>query len=131
MTRDEAIKEIDDLRCDIGSAYDDANLSPIWNALGMAIDALKHPREQCIAKIELPEEELEKIFQKILHEHVQVLPPERKTGRWIDEGYIGSGNHQYRCSVCGHVDEQARFVNVPYCWHCGSEMKPKEVPDAE
>ena len=41
MTRDEAIKEIDDLRCDIGSAYDDANLSPIWNALGMAIEALK------------------------------------------------------------------------------------------
>ena len=109
MTRDEAIKEIDDLRCDIGSAYDDANLSPIWHALGMAIDALQKPREQCIAKIELPEEELERIFQKVLHEQVPV--PERKTGRWIDEGDIGNGNHQYRCSVCGHGDD--KIVLIP------------------
>lgn len=41
MTKEKAIKELDDLRCDIGSAYDDANLSSTWNALGMAIEALQ------------------------------------------------------------------------------------------
>ena len=40
MTRDDAIKEIDNLRNDIGSAYDDADQSPMWYALGMAIEAL-------------------------------------------------------------------------------------------
>jgi len=41
MTRDDAIKEIDNLRNDIGSAYDDADQSPMWYALGMAIEALQ------------------------------------------------------------------------------------------
>ena len=41
MTKDQAIKEIDNLRNDIGSAYDDADQSPMWYALGMAIKALK------------------------------------------------------------------------------------------
>lgn len=41
MTRDDAIKEIDNLRNDIGSAYDDADQSPMWYALGMAIVALE------------------------------------------------------------------------------------------
>lgn len=41
MTKDDAIKEIDNLRNDIGSAYDDADQSPMWYALGMAIEALQ------------------------------------------------------------------------------------------
>ena len=41
MTKEDAIKEIDELRNDIGSAYDDADQSPMWYALGMAIDALQ------------------------------------------------------------------------------------------
>lgn len=40
MTRDDAIKEIDKLRNDIGAAYDDADQSPMWYALGMAIEAM-------------------------------------------------------------------------------------------
>ena len=123
MTRDEAIKEIDDLRCDIGSAYDDANSSLIWNALGMAIDALKHPRQQCIAKIELPEEELEKIFQKILHEHVQVLPPERKTGRWINHGEDG----YVECPICGRLTTcEGNIEDLHYCFWCGARLEVDE-----
>lgn len=45
MTRAEAIKEIDKLRDDIGSAYDDADQSLTWYALGMAIDALNEKKD--------------------------------------------------------------------------------------
>lgn len=55
MTRDDAIKEIDNLRNDIGSAYDDADQSPMWYALGMAIEALQPWRE--ITKRPMTDEE--------------------------------------------------------------------------
>ena len=94
-------------------------------ALAMAIDALKHPRQQCIAKIELPKEELEKIFQKVLHESKQVLPLERKTGKWIDhreDGYV-------ECPVCGHLTTcEGNIYDLHYCFWCGARM---EVEDAD
>ena len=125
MTREEALAILDTIPT-IGEQVD---------ALEMAIDALKHPRQQCIAKIELPKEELEKIFQKVLHEQVQVLPPERKTGKWIgDNGKevfldeFGNTEHSSTCSVCGDwlIGSDEYACRGRYCPNCGAKMEVDE-----
>ena len=124
MTNEEALAILDTIPT-IGEQVD---------ALEMAIDALKHPRQQCIAKIELPKEELEKIFQKVLHESKQALPLERKTGKWIPATPLpmeaDSYKHKryWKCSVCGGHD----FFNpqysekIKFCRYCGAELEVDE-----
>ena len=51
---------------------------------------------------------------------------ERPQGEWIRTGSLGNGNAQYECSNCHHGDEHAESQEVPYCWHCGAEMKGGE-----
>lgn len=45
-------------------------------------------------------------------------------GRWIhQEEYIrGISDHQYVCSVCGHLYWNARIPNFKYCPNCGAKM---------
>ena len=49
--------------------------------------------------------------------------PERKAGRWIDEGFYadGRGAHAFRCSECGgHIIE---YDADPFCKWCGAKME--------
>lgn len=51
---------------------------------------------------------------------------ERKTGKWIDEGFYadGHGAHAYRCSNCdGHIIE---YEPDPFCKWCGAQMGGEE-----
>lgn len=53
---------------------------------------------------------------------------ERKKGKWImsdiqrDED-VANGNYTYICSICNYSDIHARAQTVPYCWHCGADMR--------
>ena len=48
---------------------------------------------------------------------------ERPQGEWIRTGSLGNGNAHYECSNCHYGDEQAESQEVPYCWHCGADMR--------
>lgn len=48
---------------------------------------------------------------------------ERPKGKWIRTGSLGNGNAQYTCSNCSYGDEHAESQEVPYCWHCGADMR--------
>lgn len=50
---------------------------------------------------------------------------ERPQGEWIRTGSLGNGNAQYECSECHYGDEHAESQEVPYCWHCGADMRGK------
>lgn len=47
---------------------------------------------------------------------------ERKKGKWIEVLYVGNDNYDFECSVCGFKDTHSKDVEVPFCWHCGTEM---------
>ena len=50
---------------------------------------------------------------------------ERPKGRWILEeaDYDDGGNNLYRCNICHHSDTHSGSIEVPYCWHCGADMR--------
>ena len=48
---------------------------------------------------------------------------ERPQGKWIRTGSLGNGNAHYECSECHYGDEHAENQEVPYCWHCGADMR--------
>ena len=48
---------------------------------------------------------------------------ERPQGEWIRTGSLGNGNAHYECSNCHYGDEHAESQEVPYCWHCGADMR--------
>ena len=62
-------------------------------------------------------------------EAIEALPsaqPERKTGKWIDEGFYadGHGAHAFRCSECGgHIIE---YDADPFCRWCGADMRGEQ-----
>ena len=50
----------------------------------------------------------------------------RERGRWIQNGELDEdGNGQYHCSVCSAGEAHNPIVDVPYCWKCGADMRPK------
>jgi hypothetical protein len=54
------------------------------------------------------------------------VEPERKKGKWIDEGFYadGHGAHAFRCSECGgHIIE---YDADPFCKWCGADMRGEE-----
>ena len=54
------------------------------------------------------------------------IDPERKMGKWIDEGFYadGHGAHAFRCSECGgHIIE---YDTDPFCRWCGADMIGKK-----
>lgn len=44
-------------------------------------------------------------------------------GEWIQKGVVGGGEYIYECSECHHTDTRSRFLEVPFCWFCGTRMK--------
>lgn len=90
--------------------------------------------DDCISRTALQEWIKDKTFGDIVvaSEHnFDCLPsvePERKVGKWIDEGWYAEGHseHAYRCSECdkhyiGYVGE------YKHCPNCGADMR--EVQD--
>ena len=56
----------------------------------------------------------------------QFIEPERKKGKWIDEGFYadGHGAHAFRCSECGgHIIE---YDTDPFCKWCGADMRGEQ-----
>ena len=54
--------------------------------------------------------------------------PERKRGKWIlsdiqNPEDVRNGNYVYICSNCSHSDIHAKTTVVPFCWHCGADMR--------
>lgn len=57
--------------------------------------------------------------------------PERKKGEWILSDNqrredTENGNYLYFCSNCLHSDIHSKRVDVPYCWHCGADMRGED-----
>lgn len=48
---------------------------------------------------------------------------ERKTGKWIEIGYVGNDNYNFMCSECRYTDTHTKAEKVNYCWHCGAKME--------
>lgn len=54
--------------------------------------------------------------------------PERNTGKWIlaedqNPEDTRNGNYLFICSNCLFADIHAKTAEVPFCWHCGAEMR--------
>jgi hypothetical protein len=50
--------------------------------------------------------------------------PERKTGRWIHDGYAFKGGIDWmHCSECGHKDIWSAVTRTPFCAWCGARME--------
>ena len=69
-------------------------------------------------------------FLKILRD-LPSAQPERESGEWIiadtqNEEDEQNGNYRYICSCCGYSDIHSKAVRVPYCWHCGADMRGEE-----
>ena len=62
---------------------------------------------------------------KGLIDNAQTVESERAKGEWIRICSLGNGNSQYECSECHYGDEHAESQEVPYCWHCGADMRGK------
>ena len=61
-----------------------------------------------------------------LLQNAPTIEPERKKGKWIDEGFYadGHGAHAFRCSECGgHIIE---YDADPFCKWCGADMRGEE-----
>ena len=51
----------------------------------------------------------------------QTIEPERKTGRWIHDGYAFKGGIDWmHCSECGHKDSWSAATRTPFCAWCGA-----------
>jgi len=50
---------------------------------------------------------------------------ERPKGEWIlkETDYDDGGNNLYECNKCHHSDIHSGSIEVPYCWHCGTDMR--------
>lgn len=64
-------------------------------------------------------------------EQLPSAQPERKTGKWIlsdaqNPEDVRNGNYAYTCSSCLHSDIHAKTVVVPFCWHCGANMRGEQ-----
>ena len=69
--------------------------------------------------------ELVPIFRmKQWFEHLPSAQPERKTGRWIHDGYAFRGGIDWmHCSECGHKDSWSAATRTPFCAWCGARME--------
>ena len=73
---------------------------------------------------------------EIQSDNIKALPPVQpkpRTGHWIQTCEADeNGNATYRCSKCGHTDEQGETKIIPFCWFCGCRMvKSQESGDRE
>lgn len=54
---------------------------------------------------------------------IKNLSRAKHKGEWIQKGIVGGGEYIYECSECHHTDTRSRFLEVPFCWFCGTRMK--------
>lgn len=59
---------------------------------------------------------------------IKALENERPKGHWIlsqsqDKEDTDNGNYRFECSNCGYSDTHSKATKVPYCWHCGADMR--------
>ena len=49
----------------------------------------------------------------------------RPQGKWIlkETDCDSGGNNRYECSKCHYSDIHSQSAEVPYCWHCGADMR--------
>ena len=129
MTREEAIKELQESH-DIMRSYDiDESESRLMTALDMAIKTLE--QEPCEDWYDLPADEMTfkqarqavKDLRIMLAEY---LTQEPKTGHWIEKDGF-DGDVYYDCSECGEswtTIEGTPWQNgMNYCPNCGASMK--------
>lgn len=72
-----------------------------------------------------------RLYAVIDLEEFNALPsvqPERKTGKWIlsdnqNPEDTRNGNYLFICSNCLFADIHAKTAEVPFCWHCGADMR--------
>lgn len=55
----------------------------------------------------------------------------RPKGHWIlseiqDKEDTDNGNYRFECANCGYADVHSKATEVPYCWHCGADMRGGE-----
>lgn len=61
-------------------------------------------------------------LDRVLEAHT--IEPERKTGRWIHDGYAFRGGIDWmHCSECGHKDSWSAATRTPFCAWCGARME--------
>lgn len=65
-----------------------------------------------------------KLFERVLREQ-PTIEPERKKGRWIDDGTYGDyhPHHAWHCSEC---EESVIEIDTPwfkFCPNCGADMR--------
>lgn len=97
MTREEAIKILDNLPLDVRKCSTE-QCGDIGQSLGMAINALR-PASR---------EQVEKVWRG---EWKHYLPP------------LGAGDVQCRCTRCGRTPD----VETPFCAWCGAPMTDEAV----
>ena len=124
MTREEAIKELQESH-DIMRSYDiDESESRLMTALDMAIKTLE--QEPCEDWYDLPADEMTfkqarqavKDLRIMLAEY---LTQEPKTGHWTHDG--SHWENRFICSECGYklFEEQTN-----YCPNCGARMESED-----
>ncbi len=63
-------------------------------------------------------------------EHIDAQPsvqPQRPQGHWIEiQAPDRDGNALYQCSICHSGETHTPVVEVPFCWHCGAEMRGEQ-----
>lgn len=56
---------------------------------------------------------------------------EVRHGQWVELTKVhpdlpNDSTYNYACSNCGYMDTHGADVEVPYCWHCGADMREVE-----
>ena len=53
---------------------------------------------------------------------------ENVRGEWLKKEKVykelpNDSTHRYECSICGWSDQHDDNIIVPFCWHCGADMR--------
>ena len=129
MTREDAIYLLKN------TAWLSPSLAPVDEAIGMAIEALEEqPRpinptvEVDLASGSVPRSAL----NRVTNPPKVTIHVDRPKGHWIlsqnqDKEDTDNGNYRFECSNCGCSDTHSKATEVPYCWHCGADMRQNLV----
>ena len=83
-------------------------------------------QEKALKVVEiLTEEHAINVNERRFLQRAILLEPERPQGEWklIERNVDSGGNNRYECSECHYKDDHAGSVEVPFCWHCGADMR--------
>lgn len=101
----------------------------LWDTMGV-LNAINNTPTvvQVLSLDNITEEDIEKfktMWQRANNKGLPTIYEDRPSGEWIlrDVNYDDGGNNRYECSECHYADIHSGSTEVPYCWHCGAEMK--------